>query len=289
MQPLQSNDESKKSIESIKALLVKIFQNEKIKDIPNDDFTLEQNTEFSELGHDHKIRFLIPFVCGVAKEDKNQLTTYIENCLQTSLFESSDQESSNLIGTSVEMGVYAMKQEINKSGNMRYVFDPVKVYECVKAGEIGRNDKIFLNNNLKEFSIGFVDWEDAEFLETLAKACFYRSLLCLKSILNEENIKKSADEDTRLEESPSMKVFKMMKCGHLNPVEPDRKTLLQRRIKPTKSIDEYVESVMADMKKREAKKNDSDKPKEDELQDLRKKDEFDEFRRNFRGNTKGMG
>lgn len=293
----QSHEEYKKEIELIKIFIVKIFQNEKIKDLDtlNDDFNLEKGLLFDEMDLGEKIRTITPFIHGFVNQDKDKLAMFIENCIQMNLFDTGDHESSinNKIDTFINMQIDKMKQEINQSGKNKYIFDPVKIYTCVKSGEIGRNDKIFLNNTLKEFSLRFVDWEDVEFIETLVKACFYKSLLCLKSILCEENIKMNTKRDVDFEDSPSTTVFKLMKCGHLNSFVPDRKTLLQRRIKPTKTLDEYADSVLADMKRREAEKNEFTNLKDDDIdsadQEQRKDDEFDEFRRNFRGNTKKMG
>jgi len=181
------------------------------------------------------------------------------------------------------------------SEDSAYKFDPEKVMRDIIGNSYDRSARIYLISKVKSFKFDFIDWEDRDFLIEMIKYTFYKSLLALRTITNEENIKQKPSEAS--EEPRSMESYKLYSCGHVDKIYDERKELLSRRLKPTMTMDELTSIAVTDMKKREEKSKIKEKNIIDKIEDSdsKSRDEYErldsvkEDARSFPGNTKNIG
>lgn len=277
----------------LKRLLIKLLKNEKITTtetaealgyltkpqpdtVESEGVEIVKNLEFCELSPQETIYLAIPFIKAALINSKADLLKYIGDILKIKdLWTSNDSE------------IDLRSNQILNYSSEEY-FDPQRVFSDILQGKLNRSDKIHMSRTIANFQINYVDWEDREFLCKLTVACLYKALLLLRSLQNEEeiyNLKDVYSDDERKQSAPQMYTF--MPCGHLNPIDISRKSLLKRRFEPTLTLEDYSRSLLA--KQTGAGSGLNKMKEESDIEKLRKKDEFDEFRRNFRGNTKDIG
>jgi len=235
--------------------------------------TPEKEVQFDELDCNDIISLTLPFIRGAVRNDKEELLEFLKGVIRVGIFEKED-------------GTPCFSQDdflVPTTRTLPYTFDLERVLAEIQAGQLGRGDKIYMNSSIRDFHTGYFEWDDKDFLRDLLKICSYKSLLQLRSVINEENVAQLHEDD---QVAKPMQAYNLMACGHLNPVGGSgvgRKDLLKRRFNPTMTIEEYVEKLMsADRLKRRVSKEKSDDHE-------RKMDEADESMRGFRGNTRNIG
>jgi hypothetical protein len=253
----------------------------------------ESVCEINEMDCTDILLLTIPFINGVCMNNKDELLRFNNLVIKTKIFAVPDQifdydQKLDFDTLSFET-IKNIKTPVND-----YFFDPLKVLSDIQNSNIARLDLIFMNNEIKKLTsnFNFCDWDDREYLEDLLKVCFYKSILCFRSISNEDRIKsqiKNGETDINQrgnDEYAKPKVLNILECGHLQIQGNPRKDILKRRIKPTLTMDEYFELVSKDAKDREnVKPATIDK----DLKYLRKADEERDRTANFRGNVRKMG
>ncbi|ELA42311.1 uncharacterized protein VICG_00711 [Vittaforma corneae ATCC 50505] len=286
------------SLSLLKRLLTKIFKNEKIsmfetQELLKDDMEsnmgleIESSMLFNDLNREDAVYLTMPFISGLLNSDMHKLAKYVEGIIQLDVFETKDSGNFELS----EMETPGMKYSVTSDA---YCFNPQRVYTDILSGKLARNDKIHIHNRIMNFRFDHIDWEDKDFLKEMMKFCFYKALLLIRTLINEDSIHKLSDNPPEENATPTQ-IYKLMPCGHLNPIELKRRDLLKRRLDPTQTLDEYVESLLKLQSKISTRSNDrsldNDKHFEEgsEVQKLRQSEDFDDFRRNFRGNTKNIG
>lgn len=280
----------------LKGLLTRLFKNEKIATVgmqelqrssmeSNANVECENNSSFDDLSKDDAVKLTVPFVDGVLNNDRKSLERFIETVIKLGIFETRDGDF-----VFPEAEVPGLKYSTVSDA---YHFDPQRVYSDVLSEKLSRNDKIYINRRIVDFRPDYIDWEDKEFLKKMLKSCFYRAVLLIKALTNEDSIKKVSDDISEKNRKPTQ-IYKLMPCGHLNPLELKRKDLLKRKFEPAQTLDEYVENLLKHKSKASARNSnniDNDKNSEEnrDVQRIRQSDDFNDFRRNFRGNTRNVG
>lgn len=271
----------------IKKILIKILQNVKITTENqiklNKETQIDDSVNIKELSCEEMIFLTLPFIKAVCSNEKAELIKFIESILKIGIFEIKEDNYSTDIPN---MCIFNNSLKISTNIYNQNIFDPRKTFNDILNDRLIRDDKILMNNKINGFKVDFIDWEDKDFLKEMLEICFYRSLLLLREILNEENMISSQKTLTNQEEKRT-KVFKLMPCGHLNPVELTRKDLLKNRFKPTKTLEEYANELMKELNDKKNKIQPEKKPADSE--NLRKKDDMNDLTINFRGNTKNKG
>lgn len=264
----------------IKEELARIFESKKTKTDEKldleDELEIETGMRIVELDREDLIRLTIPFIKGITRNSKDYLIKFIRNILELKIEETAENIEKDPVLKQL-IGYKCSKS----SESYRSIFDGIL------EGKIGRSSKIKLNETVRKLDFRYIDWEDKDFLHSMVEACLCKALLLLRSMINEDEIAKRDDnnENDEIEENNTkVKVVKLMDCGHLNPVELTRKDILKRRINPTKTLDEYVEWLQANTKKETKQVS-----KEKTIEEQRKWDDFRDFKRNFKGNTKNIG
>lgn len=280
------NSEAQNSTRILKKLLIEVLENK----IPSEDklnnllvLSTQVNEEmpFDEIPEDEIIYLLVPFIFGTSVKDRVNLINFIRNTIKIGVFESENSAVFLPDGVSVT-------KRIDKC-NIEQKFDPGKVLSDILDGNFDRSDKIYMNNAVKNFNLEYIEWDDRDFMKDILKTCVYKSLLLLRSMITEDNVIQFKDDD---EPAKPMQAYKLMSCGHLNPIIPvsdevTRKDLLKRRFNPTQTIDEYVDNLLE--KQATGKQSTPKNKNEKSLEDLRKQDDENDRTSGFRGNTKNVG
>lgn len=265
-------------MERLKMTLLKVFRNEKLspKDLELlENHVVEQGVTLEDIPTEELLGVTISFVkaFGGSKAD---VDSYASRVLDLNVFEREE------YCVPSEMGIFAPGSLAREAGRTPYNFDPRRVHESILNRAYNRSDMIYLVGKVRSFRFDFVDWSDREFLVEIIKYTFYRSLLMLRSITNEESLEQC---NGSYQETPQMQAYVLASCGHINPVYDERRKMLRRRIEPVMSLDDYAKTILKDMKKREelSSKNSENSRVEHPREDM------DDYKRNFRGNTKNVG
>lgn len=280
--------------------LLKIFGNKKLcpedLELPEDHGALESGVDLGDISTDGLLGVVISFVKAY-NGSKDDINSYISRILDLNVFEKKHSETCAILSSScnyVDNGVFPGATSMFGSGSFArdagkapvYEFDPKRAHENICNNIYCRPDRVYLMEKVRSFKFDFIDWDDREFLIEMIKYTFYRSLLMLRSIANKEDIEKCESRNQYTD--PCMQAYTLAPCGHVNPIYSERKELLSRRVKPTMSLDDYAKVVLENMKQREESrpKDSSD----EDSRDRRPRDEdFADYKRNFRGNTKNVG
>lgn len=265
-------------MERSKMALLKVFRNERLspKDLELlENHELEQGVRLEDVPTEELLGVTTSFVkaWGGSKAD---IDCYVNRVLDLDVFEQEEHYDAQ------SMGTLCPDSLAREAGRAAYRFDPRRVYESILCHEHSRSDMVYLMGRVRSFRFDLIDWEDRETLVEVIKYTFYRSLLRLRSIGNEERLKPCNDDHRDV---PKMQAYVLSSCGHMNPVYDERRAMLRRRVEPTMSLDEYANMVLDDMKQREelaTKSSGSSRAKQPQ-------EDLDEYKRNFRGNTKNVG
>lgn len=269
-------------IRIIKTALLKILCNKPL------DLKEIQGLELGELIDENILFYTIPFIHAMFKNDKNELIKFIDLVIPI-LREDSHKNDESLSNLDFSNNFQVPSYETAKMAAFQMIkettqFDALKTCCDIKNGILRREDKIFMNSKIKNLNIDFIDWEDQEYLKQVLEVCLYRAMISFRT-LNSEDMVRSNKESNDTGKEVISQVFNLLPCGHLNPVQNIRKELFKRRITPNKTLDEYVDSIMEDLKEREEKVPEVIKR---DLKYLRKEDNEKDVRQNFKGNTQNM-
>lgn len=284
-------------MDRLKMTLLKIFGNGRLSpedlELPEDHGAWEHGMKLEDIATEDLLKVTISFVkaYGGSKAD---ISSHISRVLDLDVFEQRPKETSRDYSTHSSNSGSASDKVLPGDARVlnlardagrasEYEFDPKRTYESICNNVYSRSDMVYLMEKVKSFRFDFIDWEDREFLIEMIKYTFYRSLLMLRSVSNREGVEKCKDGAHSAE--PRMQAYVLAPCGHINPIYNERKELLSRRLKPTMSLDDYARTVLDDMKKKEKPESNSSEGSKDKKP---RDEDFDDYKRNFRGNTKNM-
>lgn len=135
--------------------------------------------------------------------------------------------------------------------NDENIIDPINVTNNILNGKYDRSEYLFIRKMIKELKYDYVDWDDRSQLLEILKYTFYKSLLLLRGEMKLKNVKTQKCEYITPKKMESFRIFE---CGHLNQIYSERSDLLQARLKPTMTQEEFSQWAKKDMEEREAKR-----------------------------------
>ncbi|KAM0671566.1 hypothetical protein CWI42_020530 [Ordospora colligata] len=144
-----------------------------------------------------------------------------------------------------------------------------------------REGRIRIQNKMREFRFEVIDWEDREWVMKLIEYFYVMGMKNVEHLNAEIELLEKSDE-CRASNQSGIECVRIDESGRAE-------NMLVRRNKPTMSLDEFADKLMASMKN-EVKVIDDTEPEEKYTRnELIMKDNERDWRGSNRGNTIGMG
>lgn len=188
-------------------------------------------------------------------------------------------------------------EDLNKWNKLSEIFKNME-----DTGLISRNDKIYMYNIKKYFRFDYIDWEDREWIYSLIEYLF---ILCIEDIhilkieIEMMKLSKNVDDEKRnVKNVDDVKHVDDVKNAEniLTVRNIKRNDILVNRIKPKYTLDQFANKLMKQIEKKgKSSVNEDLYEKEDEreieedISNMRMKDEINDERHVSKGNTDNVG